>query len=102
METESKDREMIKALNQKYKELSKLRIEESEIAQKILDKRSEINALETEIWVRKNKIQSFFPGACTSEKHFSACKCASVPHKRVRAAGCSPFSFRRNALKAFL
>lgn len=49
METENKDREMIKALNQKYKELSELRIEESEIAQKILDKRSEINALETEI-----------------------------------------------------
>ena len=49
METESKDRELIKALNQKYKELSLLRTEESEIEQKILDKRSEINALETEI-----------------------------------------------------
>lgn len=49
MEAENKDREMIKALNQKYKELSELRIEESEIAQRILDKRREINALETEI-----------------------------------------------------
>ena len=56
METENKDREMIKALNQKYKELSKLRIEESEIAQKILDKRSEINALET---TTKNAIQQY-------------------------------------------
>ena len=34
METESKDRELIKALNQKYKELSLLRTEESEIEQK--------------------------------------------------------------------
>ena len=32
----------------------------------------------------------FFRGHAPRKKHFSACKCASVPRKRVRAAGCIP------------
>lgn len=49
METENKDREMIKALNQMYKELYELRAEESNIERKILEKREQINILESEI-----------------------------------------------------
>ena len=49
METENKDREMIKALNQMYKELYELRTEESNIERQILEKREQINLLESEI-----------------------------------------------------
>ena len=49
METENKDREMIKALNQMYKELYELRTEESNIERQILEKREQINLLESKI-----------------------------------------------------
>ena len=38
----------------------------------------------------KNNSNPFFPGRVPRKKHFSVCKCASVPRKRVRAADCIP------------
>ncbi len=38
----------------------------------------------------RKKFDRFFRGHAPRKKHRSPCKCASVPRKRVRAAGCKP------------
>ena len=43
----------------------------------------------------KNNSNRFFRGRVPRKKLFSACKCASVPRKRARAAGCKPSRFTK-------